>query len=321
MAKLNKTNSNYFADGTEIDKNKGEIMFYGPKIYYLFKQDAETGINYLWGSTMPISGKSINELFIGAYPAYCDDDNTLHSRSDMLPTTGLDITTYWTNARKLGKNWGLADYNALRYLTMISLFEYGTVDVQTKIGPGVGNNDSEITGATNSLGDICGSYNNHVNLFGVEDYWGWYGEMLQGIYGGSDGNLGQSGTELFIYSGNKLPNQAEIIGTPNGNFRQISKPIPEQMGYIKRIQGGPYFDVVPSIEQDSLEAESNSYWHNSYNANSSGQLVVRGGQKTDISSPGIITLDISKAFNSSNENITTRLAFYGKPNLVDGKDF
>ena len=55
LAKLSKTNSNYFADGTTVDETKGNIMFHAPRLYYLVKTDAVTGIPYLWASSLPIS--------------------------------------------------------------------------------------------------------------------------------------------------------------------------------------------------------------------------------------------------------------------------
>ena len=47
MAKLSKTNSAYFADGTAVNESKGHVMVSGPRLYYDVRADATTGIPVL----------------------------------------------------------------------------------------------------------------------------------------------------------------------------------------------------------------------------------------------------------------------------------
>lgn len=46
-AKLSPTNSGVFADGTALDESKGNVVWIGPRVYYLVKVDESTGIPYL----------------------------------------------------------------------------------------------------------------------------------------------------------------------------------------------------------------------------------------------------------------------------------
>ena len=50
IAKLSKHDSSHFADGTVVDETRGHVMFYSPRLYYLVKEDAQTGIPTLWMS-------------------------------------------------------------------------------------------------------------------------------------------------------------------------------------------------------------------------------------------------------------------------------
>ena len=341
LAKLSKTNSNYFADGTTVDETKGNIMFHAPRLYYLVKTDAVTGIPYLWASSLPIGGHYIESPCLGAYKADVIADK-LVSRSGRVPKGGLTISQFWAKARANGNDYGLVSYDLRRFMMMIQLFEYGSPNCQTKIGYGVGgstNGDfwgaaSNLkTGATKTLGDSCGSIaidaladdtaskpasvnSSRVSLFGIEDAWNWQWEMTQGIYFGKSENTGQTGKEVFIYDGNRMPTDAELTTKPAGDYRKLERM--DGDGYVSKMDLGEYFDL---IAQSTTGGGSNNYWCDYFYRNlATGQLCLFGGHAYSGSNSGLASVFSNAAFSHAAANCGARLAYYGKTQYVNGAD-
>lgn len=82
-----------------------------------------------------------------------------------------------------------------------------------------------------------------VNMMGIEDPYGWQWEFLQGVFCGSSNNSAQSGTEIFIYKGNRLPTTAELAAHPNGEYRQATRQTTS--GQVQEIILGEHFDIFP----------------------------------------------------------------------------
>lgn len=331
MAKLSASDSTKFADGTTVDETKGHIVFHAPRLYYLVKEDSVTGVPYLWGSMQPISGHYIEAPTIGAYKGYVLG-NKLVSRSGYAPTGNNTIYAFWTAARANGNNFGLTNYDHRRFMKMISLFEFGNANDQVNVGYGCcgdGNTWDKtsglLTGATASLGDACGSIDissvagnsksSRVNLFGLEDPWGWQWEFTQGIYCGNSGNDAQSGTEVFIYQGNRLPSDSELKTTPSGDFRQLTRLISDWM-YIKEETLGEYFDLIPSVNG----GDSNSYWADAHVSNATGQVVLFGGTAGNGAACGLASVASDDAWSGAWASYGSRLAYYGTPTIVNGAD-
>lgn len=340
LAKLSKTNSNYFADGTTVDETKGNIMFHAPRLYYLVKTDAVTGIPYLWASSLPIGGHYIESPCLGAYKADVIADK-LVSRSGRVPKGGLTISQFWAKARANGNDYGLVSYDLRRFMMMIQLFEYGSPNCQTKIGYGVSGSAGGdfwsasiklTTGATKTLGDSCGSIpidalpdvntgkpasvnSCRVSLFGIEDAWNWQHEMTQNIYFGKSENTGQTGKEVFIYEGNRMPTDAELTTKPAGDYRKLERI--DEEGYVSKMALGEYFDL---IAQSATGGGSNNYWCDYYLRNlATGQLCLFGGNAGAGQTGGLAYIR-SENFSSANAIFTVRLAYYGKTQYVNGAD-
>ena len=337
LAKLSKTNSNYFADGTTVDETKGNIMFHAPRLYYLVKTDAVTDIPYLWASSLPIGGHYIESPCLGAYKADVIADK-LVSRSGRVPNGGLTISQFWAKARANGNDYGLVSYDLRRFMMMIQLFEYGNPNCQTKIGYGVGGSTNGdfwgvasklTTGATKTLGDSCGNIaidalanataskpasvnSSRVSLFGIEDAWNWQWEMTQGIYFGKS----QTGKEVFIYEGNRMPTDAELTTKPAGDYRKLERMDGE--GYVSKMALGEYFDL---IAQSTTGGGSNNYWCDYFFRNlARGQLCLFGGYALNGSDSGLACVASNFAFSSANAAFGARLAYYGKTQYVNGAD-
>ena len=341
LAKLSKTNSNYFADGTVVDETKGNIMFHSPRLYYLVKTDAVTGIPYLWLSLLPIGGHYIESPCFGAYKADVISDK-LVSRSGRVPKGNLTISQFWAKARANGNDYGLSCYDHRRLMMMLQLSEYGNPNCQDKIGYGVGgsvNGDfwgaaSKLTtGATKTLGDSCGSIpidalpdatagkpasvnSSRVSLFGIEDGWNWQHEMTQNIYFGKSENTGQTGKEVFIYEGNRMPTDAELTTKPAGDYRKLERMDGE--GYVSKMVLGEHFDL---IAQSTTGGGSNNYWCDYFWRNLvTGQLCLCGGDASYGSASGLAFVSSARAFSSAPASFGARLAYYGKTQYVNGAD-
>ena len=335
IAKLATADSSHFADGTVVDETKGHVMFYSPRLYYLVKEDAQTGVPTLWMSMVPIGGHYIEEQCFGAYNGSLSG-GALVSRSGVSPQGGKTITQFWNAAQVNGKNFGLINYDAVRLMIMLNLMEFGNSNSQENIGYGVcGSTSLDLcetaaslkTGATKSLGDACGSIPisvvngdktgvncSRVNLFGIEDFWGWQWEMIQGIFCGNSGNDGQDGKEVFIYQGNHLPSAAELASHPEGDFRQLTRLTTN--GYVKKMIVGEYFDMIAQ----TISGGSTSYWCDYFYGNTTGQLVLWGGYARSGSNAGVGCASTVYAWSDSSASFGSRLAYYGKLNWISGAE-
>lgn len=341
LAKLSKTNSGLFADGTVVDETKGNIMFHAHRLYYLVKTDAVTGIPYLWLSLLPIGGHYIESPCFGAYKADVISDK-LVSRSGRVPKGGLTISQFWAKARANGNDYGLSCYDHRRLMMMLQLSEYGNPNCQDKIGYGVGGSVGGdfwgtafklTTGATKTLGDSCGSIpidalpdatagkpasvnSSRVSLFGIEDGWNWQHEMTQNIYFGKSENTGQTGKEVFLYEGNRMPTDAELATKPAGDYRKLERI--DREGYVSKMALGEHFDL---IAQSTTGGGSNNYWCDYFWRNlATGQLCLFGGAANYGSVSGLAFVGSSSAFSSASAAFGARLAYYGKTQYVNGAD-
>lgn len=341
LAKLSKTNSGLFADGTVVDETKGNIMFHAHRLYYLVKTDAVTGIPYLWLSLLPIGGHYIESPCFGAYKADVISDK-LVSRSGRVPKGGLTISQFWAKARANGNDYGLSCYDHRRLMMMLQLSEYGNPNCQDKIGYGVGGSAGGdfwgtafklTTGATKTLGDSCGSIpidalpdatagrpasvnSSRVSLFGIEDGWNWQHEMTQNIYFGKSENTGQTGKEVFLYEGNRMPTDAELATKPAGDYRKLERIDGE--GYVNKMALGEHFDL---IAQSTTGGGSNNYWCDYFWRNlATGQLCLFGGSANYGSSSGLACVVSIAAFSDAYADCGARLAYYGKTQYVNGAD-
>lgn len=332
MAKLSRSNSAIFEDGTAVDESKGHIMFHTPhRLYYLVKYDASAGCNILWGSTYPISEHYIDHPTFGAYMCSIVSDK-LVSRSGLRVSSNISIDGFFTYAHNNGKNFGLLDYETLKIIPMLVLWESGNSNTQAKFGCGPsGSTNTQnktgnlVTGATKSLGDNNGKISLaeltgdadacHVNLFGIENPWGWYWQLIQGIYFGNSGNSGQTGLEAFVYKGNRMPSNSELKGHPVGDYRTFTRVV--NNGWILSLVLGDFFDIMPKNVGNNNSA---SYYCDYSWENTTGQSLIFGDSCADGLTGGSFSTASNNRFYITGQLISTRLAFYGNPTYVNGAD-
>lgn len=340
-AKLHPNHSDVYADGTVLDETKGHVMHISPRLYYRVQTDSVSGLPVLWMSQLPIGGHYIGNAHggmynvIGAYKGSISG-TALVSRSGVAPTGSRTIQSFWDAARVNGTDWGLINVDLRKLMIMFGLSEYGDTNIQAKLGYGIGGSTSLdlwtaaavlLIGATKSLGDNFGNIPitvvngeftgvncSRVNLMGIEDPYNWQLEMSQGAYFGSSANAGHTGSEIFLYEGNRLPSASELTATPSGSYRQLTRPTTSN--YVQKIILGEYFDTFPSL----LGGNSTSYWADYFYGNTTGQLCLWGGTAYDGSQSGLAFVYSNHAFSDASSTVGSRLAYYGMLNFVNGKD-
>lgn len=328
--KLHPLDSSKYIDGTDIDTSKGHIMVHVPDLYYKVVEQSN-GNSILWMSARPIGGHAIhtsgegNGSWIGAYIGR-EVDGALVSKPSLNPTRDKTISSFFATAQVNGPDFGLSDYEHRQLMMMLYLSEYHNENSQVCLGYGMnGNADNwvagvynALTGETASLGDGCGSVAFHsddektanachISLFGIEDPYGWFWEMIQGCYFGNSGNEAQTGSEMFVYKGNRMPTSDELTTQPSGAFRQLTRPT--SSGNVYALQMGDHFDVLPG-------KLGSGGWSDYHWANTTGQLLLWGGYANGGSLCGLAFSDSSSAFSYAFSGIAARLAYYGVATVV-----
>lgn len=344
-AKLSATNSGVFADGTTLDESKGHVMVIAPRLYYVGKTESASGVTYAWFSMLPIGGKYLgnchNDEYIcmGAYLGSVVN-NALVSRSGLTPTASHTIDWFWNAAQINGKSWGIINNDHCKFLLYMGLSKYGNPNIQSQLGYGVGGS-TEMgwdyfvasatnlkTGATKSLGDACGSIPltqisadvaagtnaSRVNLFGVEDWYNWFWQFVQGVYFGNSSNAAQNGSEIYIYEGNRMPTAAELTTHPVGNYRQLQRVTAS--GWIRELILGENLDIFCKLTGGG----STSYWGDYFWTNTTGQVLLWGGSANYGSHCGLACATSVGAWSYSYSDIGSRLAYYGQLTFMSGKE-
>ena len=326
--KLNKDNSDLLEDGTSYDITSGHIMTRFPNLY--FTCVTNSNIVTITLSEKPFANcKEFGEQWIGSYLGKVLTDGKLVSRSGLNPTRNMTINSFWTAAQKNGSNWGLSDYRQRQMMMVIYLCEFLDANSQKCLGYGMNGNVNNfidvvlnaITGKTNILGDRCGKVNFlesgqntsdacHVSLFGIEDPYGWFLEFIQGVYFGSSNNSGQTGSDVYIYEGNRMPTSDELITHPTGLFRKITRVT--SSGWIKNLKWGENIDILPAeIGGGSATGHGDYSW-----AKTNGQVLQFGGSASGGAYCGLAHSDSYSVWTMRDDGCGARLAYYGVVDIV-----
>lgn len=325
------------SDGTTIDQTTGHIMHIAPRLYYLVK--TIDGTPYVWLSEMPISKNCLETadgyICQGAFPAYvgtvAGTSSCLTSRMGVVPSNNQSISTFFARAHNNGSFWGLTNYDVYRWRWLYGVGHYGNTNIQAQLGNGccgTGDNwsaaSAETTGKTAALGDAWGNVAlasgtsaSHVNLGGIEDPYGLRWEMLQGIFFGNPGNTAQTGSEVFIYKGNRMPSSTELASHPAGEYRQTTRQTGSSGSYVTKMLLGENFDLLAS---EKSGGGSSSYYADAEYCNDTGQLCRVGGSAANGLCCGLASVDSGGAFSHATATFGSRLAYYGKLTFKDGRN-
>lgn len=315
-AKLNPSNWEFFADGTQVDDaSKYETMVHLPDCH--FKADNKT---LQFGGLFPISGGKTFDSpnWVGAYEMYVDGNSVGHSRPNVSPSHSRTMSSFWSCAQKLGSKFGLANYGFQCLIEALYQVSFGNLNSQSVIGSGFQHSNWEacrnvVMGKCISLGDGSGKilYNDAtlgnqypVKLFGFEDLWGKLWEFRPGIRFYMDGDTRYA----VVYSGNQVSN------TENG--RKFTIPSSANGEFITRKTLGAYWDAFPQ----AVGGGDSTYYCDGFWALTSGELLYVGGAAGLGSRCGLSFADSDDGFSRSWASIGARLAFYGNPTIVSGSE-
>ncbi len=342
-AKLHRSTSTIYADGTALDETKGSICTIAPALYLLVQTDPETLQTIAWMSMFPISDVILSTtadkkfLCAGSYPGSLDSGKLVSRSGVAFDTSSKTISAYWSAAQSFGTHWGNQDYVFQTWFDLMCLCEAGAhTNIQDKLGMGPGgsaiswdtfnaSSDLKQTGRTKSLGDVTGkvmmtgitgavSDSSQVSVLGIEGKWNRQWEFIQGVFCGNSGNDAQDGTEVFIYQGNRMPSAAELSTHPSGEYRSFTRLT--SGGYISKLLKGAHFDIFPSAVAGGT---SSGYCDNSY-ANATGQVVRVGGYSDIGADAGPFYVNSGSAWSYSDSSFGARPAYYGNLTFVNGAD-
>jgi hypothetical protein len=113
-----------------------------------------------------------------------------------------------------------------------------------------------------------------------------------------------------------MPTTAELTTNPTGDYRKITRLVTPTEGWVQNMLVGDHFDLIPS----KLGGDSNSYWTDYSWQNTTGQLCLFGGSAYDGADCGLGYVSSSNAFSITDSTFAARLAYYGKPQIVNGAD-
>lgn len=298
-----------------FDPNLGNVMVRIPRLSYMVVRDS-AGRDTIWMTEEPVMRNVIEEQWIGAYLASYYD-NKLRSMKGETVAASRTINTFWDQAQVNGKAFGLTNYTQRILMVLIYLSNYRSLNSQATLGYGMnGNTDNfadaqnKPTGETSSIGDACGSVDGgtananakHISLFGLEDIYGWYYEMIQGVF--------LINNKVYVYDGNRMPDSEELAYGAKGNSRSFNRIASD--GWITKLVGGEHFDILPS----AVGGGSSSYWCDYTWTSTNGQLLLWGGAADAGASRGLVYSNSSNGWADAWPNVGSRLAYYGKANIL-----
>lgn len=315
-AKLNPSNWEFFADGTQLDDaSKYETMVHLPDCH--FKADNKT---LQFGGLFPIpGGKTFDSPnWVGAYEMFVDGNSVGHSRPNVSPSHSRTMSSFWSCAQKLGSKFGLANYGFQCLIEALYQVSFGNLNSQSVIGSGFQHSNwgacrNVVMGKCISLGDGSGKilYNDAtlgnqypVKLFGFEDLWGKLWEFRPGIRFYMDGDTRYA----VVYSGNQVSNTA--------NGRKFTIPSSANGEFVTRKTLSAYWDAFPQ----AVGGGDNTYYCDGFWAATGGELLTVGGSANNWSLCCLSSAYSNCGFSGSWATFGARLAFYGNPTIVSGSE-
>ena len=298
-----------------FDPNLGNVMVRIPRLSYMVVRDS-AGRDTIWMTEEPVMRNVIEEQWVGAYLASYYGNKLRFMKGETV-AANRTINVFWEQAQANGKAFGLTNYTQRILMVLLYLSNYRSLNSQATLGYGMNGNTNNFdaaqnkpTGETSALGDDCGSVDGgtananakHISLFGLEDIYGWYWEMIQGVF--------LINNKVYVYDGNRMPDSEELAYGAKGKSRSFNRIASE--GWITKLVGGEHFDIFPS----AVGGGSSSYWCDYTWTSTTGQLLLWGGFAYVGASCGLVSSDSSAAWAGAWASSGSRLAFYGKVNIL-----
>lgn len=205
--KLDKNNWNFKENGepSVLTGEDGDVMVTIPPYFYKIDSATKT---FEIDSIIPNENGDNGRPGFSVHPAFLTKNNKvkpyilsgaykgsiianqLRSVSGVLPAHTNTIAWFTDRARQgrnTGSNWhDITRFYERQAITLLLLFEFGTLNSQEAVGLGAVNLSSAIqTGSSNELGDRSGYLGENgktsIRYRGIEDYWGNIWEFVTGF--------------------------------------------------------------------------------------------------------------------------------------------
>ncbi|MDD3347327.1 hypothetical protein [Oscillibacter sp.] len=327
-ATVTKTMPGYIGKGHHMRKARYYVSPYqqaGFKIHPAFVCNGKVN-NYIYLSAFE---GTIFDTSVGAY--VLNDDVTadftvstgdkLSSINGAKPASGLLNTLTRANVRKLAENRGIGwEQQLIQTMAMTELLftiEYGSMDMQSKLGVGVTNKTddgttsmTEITGATATLGNASGSVTNTngfnvVSYRGEENFYGNIWKWVDGINIKNGPNLG------YVY----VADHSFTDDTDASPYSDAGISAAQVNGYISAFAYNESFDwlFIPSETTGSSALPVGDYYYQDI-VNSGWRVCVLGGNWSSGSYAGGFYVFLGNGSGNRDRRIGGRLVYI--PSLV-----
>lgn len=296
---LHDVDGRYFHDGTlasGVYNTYGvDTMVYFPEYYYKIVKDVfiKDSIR-IYISKYKVDDEYIHvpSCLVGAYKA-AYYSNKIISRPSSSVQYSRNKDTFKTYASARGTGYQIIDYNQHCTIALFLYAKYGRRDLRNVLG----SKDTVLNNTGWSASSGVKDSDSNPN----PDY-GSVGLCLENVYDG--------GYEIMdgITFNRNVYNNTYTITNLDGSTRTITKNVNNTAGYIKNIlaeEGGSFFDVLPTNNGGSSNMWYTDYF---YGIASADYLLIRAS--SDPQKCGPIAL-FCLGFNSSETNVTSRLAFRG----------
>jgi hypothetical protein len=167
----------------------------------------------------------------------------LSSKAGAKPLSGLTQDATRANCRIIASNrgtgWMQQDILSASMTQLLFMIEYAGFNSQTLLAKGVvdkasgAGNESEVTGATASLGNASGSATGtnglvSISYRGEENFWGNIWKWTDGF------NIEASGLNYAWYADNGFADDIKVAPYKNAGFTEPDEKYLERYGYVWR---------------------------------------------------------------------------------------
>lgn len=261
-------------------------------------------------------GEDIREyIYLSAYEASRNADNTLMSIVDAIPSTKYNINSFRSMSNSIGDNWGICNITTFSLSQLLFLIEYATFNSQSALGFGYtnrtipsGNNILAViskAGRTKSLGNTSGEITaddgySSISYRGEENIYG-------NVWCAVDGMLLNGNNKNEIYISKNRQNYGSI---DTNLYFKLNFIATKTNGYISAFGYDSKFDylfIPTEVVGNSIVPVGDSCWQNASHYKLLTPQV--GGRMVNSSENGLFTIGLDVEIGTGWESIGTRLVY------------
>jgi hypothetical protein len=319
-------------DGLTLDTDAARVMVEIPKFYVKasdvgtirtiwFSPRAETGFE-LHPAFWQRGGAVRDHIYVSAYETTAYDDGgtpKLASKTGQTPDSGQTIGWFRTRAQAIGSGWGVMNAHTWSALQLLWLAEYGNLDSQDTIGPGITDNAVAMNTGVYDMDTQMSVYGTGVGTNtetpaknpmawrGIENLWGNLFSWIDGIeiYDAEIHIIKEDGTGTF---GDTMAEGSYQTATITPLTAAASGGCINDIGwdptYCKYM-----FIPVSGTGEDICGTYfcSLCYGHNT----GEGNVVMVGGSKASGGCGGIFRWDMDQIYSDVYPNANARIEYIG----------